>query len=58
MDMGADATWSSTVDSLRQDLTRLPEMSAQEMDGFMPERRARVMRLMEMHREMMAGMQM
>ena len=56
MNMTADEEWSSTIEALRQDLVQMPEMSAAEMESFMPEHRARVMRLMEMHQEMMAGM--
>jgi uncharacterized lipoprotein len=58
MNMAADPEWNSTIEALREDLKRLPEMSAQEMESFMPEHRQRVMRLMEMHRAMMAGMGM
>ncbi|MBI4543968.1 MAG: hypothetical protein HY703_02085 [Gemmatimonadetes bacterium] len=58
MNMAADAQWNATVDSLRQDLTRMPEMGAQELHAFMPPHGARVMRLLEMHRSMMAGMNM
>ncbi len=56
MNMKTDAAWQATIDSLRQDNIRLPEMSASELRTFMPEHRARVMRLMEMHRSMMAKM--
>lgn len=58
MDMSGDAAWTATIDSLRQDLTRMPEMSAPELGQFMPDHRARVMRLMESHRSMMANMKM
>ena len=53
MNMTADAQWNATVDSLRQDLTRMPEMSAQELHAFMPEHHDRVMRVMQKHRTMM-----
>lgn len=56
MNMTADAEWNATIDALRQDLTRLPEMTTAELETFMPEHRQRVMRLMEMHRSMMAHM--
>ena len=56
MNMTADEEWSSTIEALRQDLVQMPEMSAAEMESFMPEHHVRVMRLMEMHQEMMAGM--
>ena len=56
MNMGADARWNATVDSLRDDLIRMPELSPGELDQLMPDHRARVERLMEMHEEMMQGM--
>ena len=58
MGMTADAAWNATVDSLRHDLTGMPEMNAGELQAMMPRHRARMMRLMEMHRTMMAEMQM
>jgi hypothetical protein len=56
MNMTGDASWTATMDSLRQDLVRMPEMSTAELKRFMPAHRARVMRLIEMHRKMMADM--
>ena len=56
MNMTADAAWNATADSLRQDLVRMPDMSAQELRAMMPNHRARMRRLMQMHREMMARM--
>jgi hypothetical protein len=38
-------------------MTRMPDMSAAELQAFMPEHRARMMRLMDMHRSMMSSMQ-
>ncbi|MGH7466063.1 MAG: hypothetical protein ACREK1_12855 [Longimicrobiales bacterium] len=58
MNMTADAAWSATVDSLRQDLTRMPELTGSELEAMMPGHHARMMRLMEMHRTMMSEMQM
>ena len=58
MDMSANTEWNTTIEAVREDLRRLPEMSAAELEGFMPEHRQRVMRLLEMHREMMGNMQM
>ena len=55
MNMPSDAQWDATVDSVRQDLTRMPEMSAVEMEAFMPAHHRRMMRLMEMHRSMTGG---
>lgn len=36
----------------------MPDMGAQELERFMPEHRERVLRLMEMHGEMMSEMRM
>lgn len=58
MGMAADAQWSATVDSLRSDLTRMPEMSGEELRSMMPAHHDRVMRLIEMHRAMMSDMPM
>ena len=58
MNMTADAEWNSTIDAVRTDLTRLPEMTTAELESFMPEHRERVRRLMEMHHGMMGNMQM
>lgn len=58
MNMPSDAAWTATVDSLRRDLTRMPEMSASELHQFMPTHEARVKRLMDSHRAMMGSMQM
>jgi hypothetical protein len=56
MNMGADASWTATVDSIRSDLTSMPNMSAAEMAAMMPAHRARVERLMTMHQAMMGRM--
>jgi hypothetical protein len=58
MKMTTDTAWNATVDSLRQDLTRMPEMSAQELHAFMPAHHRRMTSLMEMHRRMMGSMRM
>jgi hypothetical protein len=58
MNMTGDAAWNATVDSLRQDLTRMPELTGTEMEALMPGHRARMLRLMEVHRTMMSEMQM
>ena len=52
MNMATDSAWSATVDSLRQDLGRMSAMAASEMMAMMPAHRARMMRLMQMHRTM------
>ena len=56
MQMTGDAAWSSTVDSLRQDLIRLPELSGPELAAMMPTHLARVTRLAAMHQQMMGAM--
>ena len=56
MNMTADARWNATVDSLRTDLTRMPEMSGSELEAMMAGHQDRMMRLMDMHRTMMAEM--
>ena len=58
MNMAADGGWTATVDSLRQDLVRMPEMAAPELQSFMPDHQARLARLMQMHGAMMGGMKM
>lgn len=58
MDMPADEAWDATVDSLRNDLVTMADMDAAELEALMPAHRRRMTRLMEMHREMMAGMGM
>ena len=57
MNMTTDAAWNATVDSLRQDLTRMPELTGSELAAMMPGHHARMMRLMERHQEMMKGME-
>lgn len=58
MNMAGDEAWTATVDSLRLDLNRMPELSAQEMEAFMGAHQIRMNRLMEMHRSMMVNMRM
>jgi hypothetical protein len=56
MNMAGDAAWTATVDSLRQDLVTLPELSGSQLLSFMPAHNARMMRLMAMHQRMMKDM--
>lgn len=58
MNMADDAEWNETVSALREDLVRLPDMSAEEVQAFLPEHQARIDRLIEMHGSMMGDMQM
>ena len=50
--------WDEAVNAVRQDLTRMPEMSAEELKAYLPQHQEHVNRLMEMHRSMMGHMQM
>lgn len=56
MNMTADAAWIATIDSLRQDLTRMGDMSGPALKAMMPAHQAGLRRLMEMHQNMMKGM--
>jgi len=55
MNMSPDAAWTATIDSVRQDLTNMPEMSGSQVKAMMPEHHARVTRLLQAHRAMMGG---
>lgn len=56
MNMPANPAWTATTDSVRQDLARLPELSKEQLKQAMPAHHARLMKLMQMHRDMMAKM--
>lgn len=56
MNMTANTVWTATVDSLRQDLARMPDMSGAELEAMMAGHHARLRRLMDMHREMVTNM--
>jgi hypothetical protein len=56
MNMTADAAWNATLDSLRQDLRVVPDLSAQALHELMPAHSSRVRRVIDMHRSMMAKM--
>ena len=56
MNMAPDAAWQALTDSVRQDLTRLPDVGAAELGQMMTGHRARLERLMTMHETMMKGM--
>ena len=58
MNMAADAGWTATIDSLRQDLVRMPEMGGSELQSFVPAHQARLERLIQMHGSMIDGMKM
>jgi hypothetical protein len=48
--------WDEAVNAVRQDLTRMPEMSAEELQAYLPQHQEHVNRLMELHRSMMGNM--
>jgi len=56
MNMTADPAWTALVDSVRQDLVHMPDLSGAELKAFMTAHHARMQRLMAMHREMMGKM--
>lgn len=53
MNMSGNTAWQATLDSVRQDNSRLSGMSADEVQAFMPAHMARVRRLIDMHHSMM-----
>ena len=55
MNRPVDPQWTAVADSLRNDLVQMPQMSAMDMEAFLPAHRGRITRLMEMHRSMMGG---
>lgn len=54
MNMSADAVRTATIDSVRQDLIRLPEMTKPELEHAMPAHLARVSRVLQIHKDMTA----
>lgn len=56
MNMPGDAGWNAALDSLRQDLRVMPELDSQAVKAMMPGHVARVRRVIDMHRSMMARM--
>lgn len=58
MNMPTTPVWTATIDSLRSDLTRMPEMASGELEGFLPAHESRLNRLAETHRQMMRDMGM
>lgn len=52
MKMVEEPAWTAMADSVRQDLVRLPEMGAAELQSAMPAHEARLNRLMGMHQAM------
>jgi hypothetical protein len=56
MSMTGDAAWNATLDSLRQDLRVMPDLSALALRDLMPAHSNRVRRVIDMHRSMTASM--
>ncbi|MGH7469825.1 MAG: hypothetical protein ACRENP_17900, partial [Longimicrobiales bacterium] len=56
MNMTGDSAWTATSDSVRADLTRMPEMTPAELQAMMPGHHRRMTRLMEAHQAMMKNM--
>lgn len=45
--------WTNAVADLRQDLAKMPSMSASQLQAFMPEHRKRIEGMLSMRRDMM-----
>ena len=58
MNMAGNAEWVALMDSVRQDLVRTPDMSAEQLKAAMPGHQSRLSRLMQKHRDMMKDMKM
>lgn len=56
MSMPADAAWNALADSVRQDLTTMPELDGAGVQAMMPAHQQRIARLMQMHDGMMKAM--
>lgn len=56
MKMPADQRFTALMDSVRQDLTRLPDVSSAQLKAFMTDHHGRLSRLMQSHRDMMTSM--
>jgi len=53
MKLLADPKWSALMDSVRNDVSRMPEMNSADLAKAVPAHHARLIRLMEMHQNMM-----
>lgn len=56
MNMTADPRRTALMDFVRQDLVRMPDLTPQQCKEMMPAHHGRMTRLMQLHRDMMAGM--
>lgn len=54
MHVSPNTSWSATTDSIRQDLSHMTGLTGAQMKAAMPAYHARMTRLMDMHRQMMA----
>jgi hypothetical protein len=54
MNMAGDPAWTALVDSVRQDLVRMPDVSGPQLKTLMSAHQGRMERLMTMHRDMMS----
>ena len=55
MKMTPEARWTALIDSVRQDLVRMPELTPQQCKAMMPAHHDRITLLMRLHRGMMEG---
>lgn len=55
MKMPATAAWTALSDSIRSDLKKMPDQSAQALASMMPAHEMRITNLATMHDEMMKG---
>lgn len=58
MNMPASPGWTALMDSVRQDLVRLPDVSGQQLKTLTTAHYGRLTRLMQQHRDMMKNMKM
>ena len=56
MGMTVDTTWRAATDSVRHDLTRLPELTPEELPAFMRGHGERLERIMMLHDSMVGTM--
>lgn len=56
MGMSEPGMWTRLENALREDVDRMAEMDPADLERFFPEHRDRVQRMLDMRRDMMAGM--
>jgi hypothetical protein len=52
MNMPPDAAWTALRDSIRQDVTHMPDLSPSQLRTLVPQHHERLNRLMKMHKDM------